>query len=94
MKIAIVGTGYVGLVTGTCLADSGNDVTCLDVDEKKVAVLKNGNVPFYEPGLEELVERNAKVGRLHFTSDTYEAIAAAEIVFPCGWNATNRDRLG
>ena len=81
MKITIVGTGYVGLVTGTCLADSGNDVTCLDVDEKKVAILKNGSVPFYEPGLEELVERNTKVGRLHFASDTHEAIAAAEIVF-------------
>ena len=81
MKITIVGTGYVGLVTGTCLADSGNDVTCLDVDEKKVAILKNGNVPFYEPGLEELVERNAKVGRLHFSSNTQEAIAAAEVVF-------------
>ncbi|MDB4557002.1 UDP-glucose/GDP-mannose dehydrogenase family protein [bacterium] len=81
MKITIVGTGYVGLVTGTCLADSGNDVTCLDVDEKKVAILKNGNVPFYEPGLEELVERNVKVGRLHFSSNTQEAIAAAEVVF-------------
>ena len=81
MKIAVVGTGYVGLVTGTCLADSGSDVTCLDIDEKKVSSLKEGNIPIYEPGLEELVERNARVGRLRFTTDTNEAVAAAEIVF-------------
>ena len=81
MKIAVVGSGYVGLVTGTCLADSGNDVTCLDIDKKKVASLRAGNIPIYEPGLEELVERNARVGRLRFTTDTNEAVAAAEIVF-------------
>jgi UDPglucose 6-dehydrogenase len=81
MKIAVVGTGYVGLVTGTCLADSGSDVTCLDIDEKKVSSLKEGKIPIYEPGLEELVERNARVGRLRFTTDTNEAVAAAEIVF-------------
>ena len=81
MKIAVVGTGYVGLVTGTCLADSGNDVICLDIDEKKVSSLKEGKIPIYEPGLEELVERNARVGRLRFTTDTNEAVAAAEIVF-------------
>ena len=81
MKIAVVGTGYVGLVTGTCLADSGSDVTCLDIDKEKVDSLKKGKIPIYEPGLEELVERNARVGRLRFTTDTTEAIAAAEIVF-------------
>ena len=81
MKIAVVGTGYVGLVTGTCLADSGSDVTCLDIDEKKISSLKEGKIPIYEPGLEELVERNARVGRLRFTTDTNEAVAAAEIVF-------------
>ena len=62
MKIAVVGTGYVGLVTGTCLADSGSDVICLDIDEKKVSSLKEGKIPIYEPGLEELVERNTRVG--------------------------------
>ncbi len=81
MKIAVVGTGYVGLVTGTCLADSGSDVICLDIDEKKVSSLKEGKIPIYEPGLEELVERNARVGRLRFTTDTIEAVGAAEIVF-------------
>jgi UDPglucose 6-dehydrogenase len=81
MKIAVVGTGYVGLVTGTCLADSGNDVICLDIDEKKISSLKECKIPIYEPGLEELVERNARVGRLQFTTDTTEAITAAEIVF-------------
>ncbi len=81
MRIAVVGTGYVGLVTGTCLANSGNTVTCLDINVEKVARLNRGEVPIYEPGLEELVHRNAKVGRLRFTSDTAEAIASAEIVF-------------
>ena len=81
MKIAVVGTGYVGLVTGTCLADSGSDVICLDIDKKKVDSLKKGKIPIYEPGLEELVERNARVGRLQFTTDTTEAITAAEMVF-------------
>ena len=81
MKIAVVGTGYVGLVTGTCLADSGSDVTCLDIDEKKISSLKEGKIPIYEPGLEELVERNSRVGRLRFTTDANEAVAAAEIIF-------------
>lgn len=81
MKIAVVGTGYVGLVTGTCLADSGSDVTCLDIDRKKISSLNEGRIPIYEPGLEELVERNARVGRLRFTTDTKKAIASAEIVF-------------
>jgi len=81
VRIAVVGTGYVGLVTGTCLSNSGNTVTCLDIDVEKVARLNRGEVPIYEPGLEELVQRNAKVGRLRFTSDTAEAITSAEIVF-------------
>ena len=80
-RIGIIGMGYVGLPLALTFLKKGFEVFGFDVDEKKVAVLKNGNVPFYEPGLEELVERNAKVGRLHFTSDTHEAIAAAEIVF-------------
>jgi UDPglucose 6-dehydrogenase len=81
MRIAVVGTGYVGLVTGTCFADSGNTVTCLDIDAGKVARLRAGEVPIYEPGLEELVERNAKAGRLRFTTATAEAIRDAEVVF-------------
>ena len=81
MRIAVVGTGYVGLVTGTCLADSGNSVTCLDIDAAKVERLNRGEVPIYEPGLEELVHRNARAGRLSFTTDTAAAIGSAEIVF-------------
>ena len=81
MRIAVVGTGYVGLVTGTCLADSGNRVTCLDIDASKVERLNRGEVPIYEPGLEELVHRNAKAGRLSFTTDTAAAISSAEIIF-------------
>ncbi len=81
MRIAVVGTGYVGLVTGTCFADSGNTVTCLDIDVAKVARLKNVEIPIYEPGLEELVGRNAAAGRLLFTTDTAAAIRGAEVVF-------------
>lgn len=81
MKIGVVGTGYVGLVTGTCFADSGNTVTCLDIDAEKIARLRRGEVPIYEPGLEELVERNAAAGRLRFTTDTSVAIGDAEVVF-------------
>jgi UDPglucose 6-dehydrogenase len=81
MRIAVVGTGYVGLVTGTCLADSGNAVTCLDIDVGKIARLERGEVPIYEPGLEELVERNGRAGRLRFTTDTAAAVRDAEVVF-------------
>ncbi|MCC7203545.1 MAG: UDP-glucose/GDP-mannose dehydrogenase family protein [Phycisphaeraceae bacterium] len=83
MKIAIVGTGYVGLVTGTCLANSGNDVTCLDVIEQKIQKLRQGVSPIYEPGLEELIRRNIKANRLHFTTDKRQAYAPAEIIFIC-----------
>ena len=81
MKIAVIGTGYVGLVTGTCFADSGNDVTCIDINEAKIEGLKNGKIPIYEPGLEEMVVRNAEQGRLHFTTDTAAGVAPAEIVY-------------
>jgi UDPglucose 6-dehydrogenase len=81
MKIAVVGTGYVGLVTGTCFAESGNDVTCIDIDQAKVARLKAGQIPIYEPGLSELVEHNAEAKRLHFTSDLPSAVRAAKLVF-------------
>ena len=81
MRIAVVGTGYVGLVTGTCFADSGNTVTCLDINADKIARLNRGEIPIYEPGLEELVVRNAKAGRLLFTTDTAAAIRTAQVVY-------------
>ena len=81
MKIAVVGTGYVGLVSGTCFAESGNYVTCVDIDATKVEKMKNGYVPIYEPGLEILFERNTKAGRLHFTTDLADGIKDAKIIF-------------
>jgi UDPglucose 6-dehydrogenase len=81
MRIAVVGTGYVGLVTGTCFANSGNTVTCLDINAEKIARLNRGEIPIYEPGLEELVVRNAKAGRLLFTTDTAAALRSAQVVF-------------
>jgi UDPglucose 6-dehydrogenase len=81
MRVGVVGTGYVGLVTGTCFADSGNTVTCLDINADKIARLNRGEIPIYEPGLEELVERNVRAGRLKFTTDTAAAISGAEVVF-------------
>jgi len=81
MKIAIVGTGYVGLVTGTCFADSGNDVTCIDIDEEKIEQLSQGKIPIYEPGLAELVLRNAAAGRLHFTTQIGPAVSQAQLVY-------------
>lgn len=81
MKLAVVGTGYVGLVSGTCFAESGNHVTCIDIDAAKVEKMKSGHVPIYEPGLELLFERNTKQGRLHFTTDLAEGIKDAGIIF-------------
>lgn len=81
MEIAVIGTGYVGLVTGTCFADSGNDVTCIDIDEAKIEALRNGQIPIYEPGLEEMVVENAKAGRLKFTTDTPSTVKTAEIIY-------------
>ena len=81
MKIAVVGTGYVGLVTGTCFAEVGIDVTCIDIDEKKITNLRNGILPIYEPGLEEMVSRNVKQGRLHFSTSLAESIKGADVAF-------------
>ena len=81
MRIAVVGTGYVGLVAGTCFAESGNTVVCIDIDQKKVDALRRGEVPIYEPGLEELLRRNVKDGRLSFTTSYAEGIPRAEVVF-------------
>ena len=81
MNIAIIGTGYVGLVSGTCFAETGNNVFCVDIDEKKVQKMQNGQIPIYEPGLEVLFERNIKQGRLHFTTDLEMGIKNVEIIF-------------
>lgn len=81
MNIAIVGTGYVGLVSGTCFSEMGINVTCVDVDERKIQKLKDGIMPIYEPGLEDMVARNVKAGRLHFTTDLTSCLDNVEIVF-------------
>ena len=81
MKIAVVGTGYVGLVSGTCFAETGNDVTCIDINSEKVAKMQNGKIPIYEPGLEVLFERNINQGRLTFTTDLKEGIENSEVIF-------------
>ena len=81
MKIAIVGTGYVGLVSGACFAEMGVDVTCVDVDSDKIELLIHGRVPIYEPGLDEMVRRNVDAGRLHFTTDFAMAAAGSKLIF-------------
>ncbi|MCD6704894.1 MAG: UDP-glucose/GDP-mannose dehydrogenase family protein [Thiobacillus sp.] len=81
MKITVIGTGYVGLVTGTCLAEVGNEVLCLDVDPTKIETLKAGGIPIYEPGLEDMVKRNVAAGRLHFTTDIEASVAFGQIQF-------------
>jgi UDPglucose 6-dehydrogenase len=81
MNIAVIGTGYVGLVTGTCLAETGNDVICVDIDENKVKKMQNGEVPIYEPHLDVIFERNIKQGRLTFTTDINEAVENAKVIF-------------
>jgi len=80
-KIAVVGTGYVGLVTGTCLSETGNTVTCVDINEEKVKMLQSGIIPIYEPGLDVLFDRNIAQGRLKFTTNLAEGIADAKVIF-------------
>src|SRR5690606_28665304 len=81
MRVAIFGTGYVGLVTGTCLAEVGHEVVCVDIDQAKVDGLNNGIVPIYEPGLEPMVKANHAAGRLRFTTDAAQAVAHGEVIF-------------
>src|SRR5262245_18813491 len=81
MHIAVIGTGYVGLVTGACFAEFGVDVTCVDVDEEKIERLKNGVMPIYEPGLEQLVAKNTQAGRLRFTINIAEAVEQALVIY-------------
>ncbi|MBI4710071.1 MAG: UDP-glucose/GDP-mannose dehydrogenase family protein, partial [Nitrospirae bacterium] len=81
MHICVVGTGYVGLITGACFAEFGMDVTCVDKDLKKIKSLKKGIVPFYEPGLEELLQRNIKANRIHFSTSVAEAIDSSLVIF-------------
>jgi len=81
LKVTVIGTGYVGLVTGTCLAEVGNEVLCLDVDPKKIETLKSGGIPIYEPGLEDMVKRNVEAGRLSFTTDIEESVHFGQIQF-------------
>src|SRR3954463_14358249 len=79
MKITIIGTGYVGLVTGACMAELGNNVFCLDVDQRKIDILNGGGIPIHEPGLAEIVERNRAAGRLRFSTDVAASVAHGEI---------------
>ena len=81
MKIAVIGTGYVGLVTGTCFAETGNDVVCVDIDEAKVEKMRNGEVPIYEPHLDVLFERNIEAGRLKFSTSLDEGLDHGDIIF-------------
>ena len=83
MRLTMVGTGYVGLVTGVCLSNTGNDVLCLDTDHRKIDMLKQGKCPIYEPGLVELMERNIAAGRLKFSTDPKSAHKDADMIFIC-----------
>ena len=81
MKITVIGTGYVGLVSGTCFAEMGIDVTCVDVDAAKIDALRSGVVPIYEPGLDELIRKNMECGRLHFSTSLPDSLRNSEVVF-------------
>ena len=94
MKLCMIGTGYVGLVSGVCFSDLGNDVICVDKDKNKINNLKNSIIPIYEPGLEELVKKNYKAGRLNFTSDLSKAVKNSNIIFICVGTPTKKNGIG
>ena len=94
MQIGVVGTGYVGLVVGACLAENGNFVVCVDNDKGKVERLRKGEIPIYEPGLDELVPRNVAEDRLRFTTDLDEAVRASEVLFIAVGTPRERGRVG
>ena len=83
MKICMIGTGYVGLVSGTCFADLGNNVYCVDKNKNKIDMLNSSNIPIYEPGLEELIKKNYRAGRLKFTTNLSLAVNNSDIIFIC-----------
>ena len=90
MKLCMVGTGYVGLVSGTCFADLGNNVICVDKDPDKITQLKNGKIPIYEPGLEEIVNKNFKNKRLNFSTNLKKSIRDSDIIFICVGTPTKK----
>src|SRR5690349_21731922 len=91
MKIAVIGTGYVGLVVGACFAETGNDVICVDKDAAKVAMLRRGKIPIYEPGLEEIVRRNRDLKRLSFTRKIADAVRQSDVIFIAVGTPTGED---
>src|SRR6266700_6226961 len=91
MKVTVIGTGYVGLVTGACFADVGNEVLCIDVDTAKVGRLLRGEVPIHEPGLDQVVARNLRAGRLHFSSDYERAVSHSDVFFIAVGTPTGED---
>ena len=91
MKLCMIGTGYVGLVTGTCFSDLGNDVICADIDKKKINLLNSGVIPIYEPGLNELIKKNFNQKRLSFTTNISSAIKKSDIIFICVGTPTNKN---
>ena len=94
MKLCMIGTGYVGLVSGVCFSDLGNEVTCVDKDQNKINSLKNSIIPIYEPGLEELVKKNYKAGRLSFTTNLSNAVKSSDIIFICVGTPTKKKGIG
>ena len=91
MKLCMIGTGYVGLVSGVCFSDLGNDVICVDKDNNKINNLRNGKIPIYEPGLEELVRKNLKNNRLNFSTNLKESVKKSDIIFICVGTPTKKN---